>query len=341
MKNSNLQLGMSLVEILVSLVISLFLLAGIIQVFIADKASYTFTDSISRMQENGRFALDKMVEEIRLAGFTGCAIFDPLDTSNISNNLNQGHADYDDSIYDFIGGETIEGTDGNGNDPDSITIRGASTTQANIVPPYESDSADIHITPVNGLQIGDIVMLSNCRGADIFQITNMGPDDIQEYDNIVHNTGTGTPGNYNIDNCPDTGNAHCLSQTYGADSSVFKLQTVTYSIKEGGSGEPALWRSENGADVELIDGIENMQVLYGIDDNGDNYANQYVIASAVTNSLDVVSIRLMLLVRSASPNVTESPQVYNFNGVINITATDNRLRQVFSTSIALRNRAGI
>ena len=121
---------------------------------------------------------------------------------------------------------------------------------------------------------------------------------------------------------------------------MFELQTVTYSIAVGESGEPALFRSENGVNVELIDGIENMQVLYGIDDDADNYANQFVVASAVTDSLAVVSIRLMLLVRSAMPNVTEGVQVYNFNGVT-IIATDNRLRQVFSTSIALRNRVGI
>lgn len=332
---------MSLVEILVSLVISLFLLAGIIQVFIADKASYSFTESISRIQENGRFSLDTMAQDLRMAGFFGCAIYDPDDTANITNNLDPNGAGYDATLYDFLGMATIEGTDNDGlNGSDTVTIRGAKPGAVNIYPPYNtSTSAQIFVNPNNPLVKESIVMISNCSGADIFQITNMTQDPTADKHSVVHNTGKGSPGNYNPDNCAG-GNAHCLSQTYGADASMFELQTVTYSIAVGESGEPALFRSENGVNVELIDGIENMQVLYGIDDDADNYANQFVVASAVTDSLDVVSIRLMLLVRSASPNVTEDVQVYNFNGVT-ITATDNRLRQVFSTSIALRNRAGI
>ncbi len=342
MKYSKLQHGMSLVEILVSLVISLFLLAGIIQVFIADKASYSFSESISRIQENGRFSLDTMAQDLRMAGFFGCAVFDPDDTANITNNLDPNGAGYDAELYDFLGMATIEGTDNDGlNGSDTVTIRGAKPGAFGIQPPFNtSTSAMIHVTTNSSILPGDIVMVNNCRGADIFQVTNKTTSTNASKQAVVHNTGSGnSPGNYNPDNCKG-GNAHCLSQTYGADASMFELQTVTYSIAVGESGEPALFRSENGVNVELIDGIENMQVLYGIDDDADNYANQFVVASAVTDSLDVVSIRLMLLVRSASPNVTEGVQVYNFNGVTT-TATDNRLRQVFSTSIALRNRAGI
>ena len=96
------QQGISLVEVLVALVISLFLLAGIIQVYVANKSSYGFSNSISRIQENGRYAMDIMAQDLRMAGFFGCAIFDPEDDAAmdaIVNNLNKAGPGYDPKIW--------------------------------------------------------------------------------------------------------------------------------------------------------------------------------------------------------------------------------------------------
>jgi len=334
------QLGLSLVEVLVALVISLFLLTGLGQAYLSNKASYTFSEAISRIQENGRFALDTMTQDLRMAGFFGCAIFDPLDTSTIVNNLNPAGLGYDAAIHDIIAMGRLGGTENDGmNGSDSVSVRGPKPSNVTVHPPYNvSTSANIHVTTNDSIQPGDIVMVTNCRGADIFQVTNKTTSTKASQQAIVHNTGGGSPGNYNPDSCQG-GNAHCLSQTYGSDSSMFVLQTVTYSIAVGASGEPALWRSEDGVNVELIEGIEQMQVLYGVDTDADNFANQYVVSTAVADMLTVTSIHLMLLVRSDSDGVTEDAQVYNYNGV-STTAADQRMRQVFSTTIALRNRTG-
>jgi type IV pilus assembly protein PilW len=339
LKHQNLrhQLGISLVEVLVSLVISLFLLAGIIQVYVANKSSYSFSNSISRIQENGRYAMDVMAQDLRMAGFFGCAVFNPEDDSAmeaIVSNLNPDGPGYTTEIYDFLQNDLVEGTENNGlNGSDSITLRGALPGNVTVEPPYGSTSANIKVSEPHDLVEGDIVMVSNCRGADIIQISSINTQN----GTLVHNTGAGTePGNYNPDNCAG-GNAHCLSQTYGADASMFKLQAVTYRIAAGESGEPALWRSVNGVDQELIESIEQMQLLYGVDTSDDDHTNQYMIATDVTNWYDVMSIRLMLLVRSASIGVVEAPQVITYNGAT-ATAADNRLRQVFTTTIALRNR---
>ncbi len=343
MKYLNHQHGISLVEVLVALVISLFLLGGIIQVYLANKTSYAFTNSISRIQENGRFAMDVMAQDLRMAGFFGCAIFDPEDEEikdTIVNNLDPAGTGYDPDLHDFLEKDLVEGTDNDGlNGSDSITLRGAKPGQATVMEPYNTNkSANLHVTLPNNISKDDIIMISNCRGADIFQVTNTNPDTNADKNVLVHNTGVSDPGpgNYNPDTCTS---GHCLSQTYGADSSVFKLQAVTYTIAVGQSGEPALWRSENGVNQELVEGIEQMQLLYGVDTTGDDFPNQYMIATAVTNWYDVISIRLMLLVRSVADSVVEAPQTLNYNGVT-ATAADYRLRQVFTTTIALRNRIG-
>ena len=335
------QTGISLVEVMVALVISLFLLAGIIQVYLGNKSSYTFTNSISRIQENGRFALDTLAVDLRMAGFFGCAIFDPNDTSSIVNNLDPAGPGYDE-YFDWIGDGLVQGTDNDGlNGSDSITIRGAKPGALSVQPPYNvSTSAAIFVENSDTLEIGDVVMVSNCRGADIFQVTNTTKGSGSAKDAVVHNTGaTATgPGNYNPDNCKGA-NAHCLSQTYGSDASLIELQAVIYTIKTGAGGEPALFRSINGVDEELIDGIEQMQILYGVDTTGDKFPNQYVTAPNVADMNDVMAVRVMLLVRSQDDSVTEDFQKYTFNGA-NSTAADNRLRQVFSSTITLRNRVG-
>mgnify|MGYP003805980571 CR=1 FL=1 len=58
-----------MVEILVALVISLFLVAGVIQLFIGSKQTYRGYDALSRIQENGRFALEAMARDIRMARY--------------------------------------------------------------------------------------------------------------------------------------------------------------------------------------------------------------------------------------------------------------------------------
>ena len=240
----------------------------------------------------------------------------------------------------YLENELIEGTENDGlNGSDSITLRGAEPGNLSVQPPYSSTSANIKVSEPHDLKEGDIVMVSNCRGADIIQISNINASN----GTLVHNTGSSTePGNYNPDNCTG-GNAHCLSQTYGSDASLFRFRTVTYSIAIGESGEPALWRSDNGANLELIESIEQMQLLYGVDTTDDDFPNQYMTSTELIASAndwyDVMSIRLMLLVRSEADGIVEAPQVLTYNGATS-TAADSRLRQVFSTTIALRNRIG-
>jgi len=275
-----------------------------------------------------------------MSGFWGCAVFDPDDTENIVNNLNPASADYDPQLHDFAGQPVIQGTENDGlNGSDSLSLRGAKPNQVNIHPPYNiATSEAINVTATTNIKADDIVMVSNCRGADIFQVTSM-TDPVADQNGMVHVTGSGSPGNYNPDACAGPPGSHCLSQTYGSDAAMFAVQSVTYTIAAGASGQPALWRSENGTNIELVEGVEEMQILYGVDDDSDGYANQYVNSVAVPDMNDVIAVRMMLLLRSENDFVTEDAQTYTMNGAT-VTRADRRLRQVFTTTIGLRNRIG-
>ncbi|MEE1559038.1 MAG: PilW family protein, partial [Arenicellales bacterium] len=98
---------------------------------------------------------------------------------------------------------------------------------------------------------------------------------------------------------------------------------------------------------ELVEGIENMQVLYGEDTDaniegadGDRTANRYVPFG--TDGLDmdrVVSVRISLLVRSLNDNLTTNPSPYTYDSTAT-TPADRYLRKVFTSTITLRNKAG-
>ena len=322
----NKQRGLSLVEIMVALTLSLILLAGVVQIMASSKKTYRVADAASRMQENARFAMEFLSRDVRMAGFWGCAQF-----SDVNDLLNNGGAQY----VDFLSNAGVGGTDGA---TDSLTLTGAFNTGLQILPNGGGGfgpltSANLTVNAGNGLNQGDIVLVSDCSKGDIFQISNANPAN----GTIVHNTGNATqPGNLNKNAGCGGGNAHCLSKVYQGDASLYRMRRITYSIAPGASGEPALFRNDGAANLELVDGIQNMQVLYGEDNDNDSYANYYVPAASVANMNNVVSVRITLLVRSYLDNVTTAAQSLPYAGAM-FNAPDRRLYQIYTTTIAIRN----
>ncbi|MCW1245911.1 prepilin-type N-terminal cleavage/methylation domain-containing protein [Pseudomonas sp. SAICEU22] len=64
--------GFGLIELMIALVISLIVVLGVVQIFIAAKNTYVSQNAAAVMQEDARFALSKMVQEIRMVGMFGC-----------------------------------------------------------------------------------------------------------------------------------------------------------------------------------------------------------------------------------------------------------------------------
>src|SRR4030042_2722127 len=63
--------GLTLIELLIVLVISTILIAGIYRTFIHQQHTYTVQDQVVAMQQNVRMAINQMVREIRMAGLGG------------------------------------------------------------------------------------------------------------------------------------------------------------------------------------------------------------------------------------------------------------------------------
>jgi len=335
MKLLSKQTGISLVEVLVALVISLFLLGGIVQVYVGNKVTFKFTNALAEVQENGRFALDMMSQDLRLANQWGCIAFNPNDTSNVNDTLPGTHPGYDANFHDFLSPfvtlpGAIAGTNNAGlNGSDTLVVRGGKPGQTNVEGPFTARTTQsLNVNPIGSIGAGDIILVARCgeyllniAEADILSVSSVDTTNpVQTVINVAANK----------------------SQQFENDAMVIELQTVTYTIglAASGNGELALFRQEfNGIVEELVEGVQDMQVLYGIDSDNDQFPNQYVTSDLVPNFNAVVSLRIMLLIHSVDDFVTEAPQTYTFNGV-QTTPADRRLRQVFTTTIALRNRIG-
>ena len=57
--------GFSMVELMIAMVITLILLAGIGQIFLSSKKSFTIQDSLGRQQENGRYVVNALAQDLR------------------------------------------------------------------------------------------------------------------------------------------------------------------------------------------------------------------------------------------------------------------------------------
>ena len=64
------QAGMSLVELMVAVTLSLILMAGVIQVHVSSKASYQVQHELSALQENQRIAVELLNRDVRKAGLS-------------------------------------------------------------------------------------------------------------------------------------------------------------------------------------------------------------------------------------------------------------------------------
>ena len=95
----------------------------------------------------------------------------------------------------------------------------------------------------------------------------------------------------------------------------------------------------------LIDGVENMQILYGEDTSGNRVPNAYLNATAVANWADVVSVKLALLFATVDEDFTAPLDTKADYQLLNAApfdptpvADDHRRRKIVEATISLRNR---
>ncbi|MGB0128314.1 MAG: PilW family protein [Rhodocyclaceae bacterium] len=351
------QQGLTLIELMVTIVIALLLLAVIGSVYLAGKRSFNYQNATGRVQERARFAMEQISQSIRGIGFQGCGSL----TTKVGNMT--WNASWDSSLpnaeahwwllnavplraystipssapsSDFAAAETSKGDL-------LITLHPDTTTEHGITSAVATADA-ITITDTTAFANGDILVAYDCSRLVVFQKTGGTTTTIQH-------AASGSPGN-----CQGTFDTTCATggTSFGLSAGGFvsKLTAEAYYIAPASSGNgSSLWRrrsstTSSGANTtvaeEIVPGIEGLRVRLGMDTNNDKAADRYVRPESVGTSDwgNVVGARIELLAVSDEAKLASTAQTgIQLDGDATARNTsDRRLYRVYSSTINLRNR---
>jgi type IV pilus assembly protein PilW len=354
------QHGLSLVELMISVAISAAVLSSLVYVYVGSRAVYRNNEALARVQETGRFALEWISRDLRQAGYMGCLsrgasvtyISNPRPT--ILPGVDQppaiGVYGYEDG-EGFVSPGTIARVRGDVLLVASLDGRTLTPIAADI--PGNSTTASI-VDNCAQFAVNDVVVVSDCGRAVVVTVTARA--------NSRCGAGSGatvlTFGAGSNDN-PDSPGSAGLPPFRAADrtfvarlaSGSAATPSVGYFIGNNRAGRPSLYRFAGAsAAEEVAENVEDFDVLYGVDTNGDGAVDVYQTAADVTAASQwssVLSVRVSVIAVGSEP--VDRPgadrQVLYFRDTDGDTVVDaqaapadRRLRQVFTTTVALRNR---
>ncbi len=315
------QSGMTLIELMVSMLIGLFLLLGAVTVYNQGRQNYTVNEGVARLQENLRFALDVFEPDIRLAGFWGmhseAAAINPggiavncVDGGNVTNwvfnpagvgatglvafnNVQPGNAEQINPAINCPAHVSRIVTN-----TDVLEVRRASAQPVNLLP-------------------GELQLQSGIQGSTAFN-TGAIPPDFINVDPLHMNTFNMVVNSWYVANGSD------------ADPNTPSLRRRTI-------------RAGQVVDEEVIAGVENLQVQLGIDTDAvtDNSVDQYVDPdSPLLATSPVLAVRVWMLIRAENTErgFVDGNTYTPLDSALNpIQPADGFRRMQVSKTIFLRN----
>jgi type IV pilus assembly protein PilW len=278
------QRGFSLIELSVSIIIALFLLAGLTTLVMHTRNASTTQSQLEQLQENERIAMTILANVIQEAGYF------PDPTNNTASSITAQTVAASGTGYAFASGAAI-----------SLVSGQALSGQSNAAAPGDAIAARFmapkYDTANSGILANSII---NCAGAVSTDASNF-----HTFTNV-----------FQVANVNGTTYLQCVL----ADVNNATGTTVTQT-------------------VNLVPGLYEMQVLYGVATGTDNNITEYVTAATVTSTnnwenVTAVKIRLYFQI----------PQYGFSGGQINSAATSSAVTngvQYIERVIAIMNRTGV
>ncbi|KFZ38268.1 pilus assembly protein PilW [Shewanella mangrovi] len=307
--------GFSLVELMVAMVISLFLTLGVFTMFSMSATNVTTTGQYNQLQENGRMALAIMAPDIEQVAFFG----------------------------DVTGSDFIVGT--------NTTVDAAITNDCiggglnNRTLPVDIAS---HFRRIWGYEVGVSATSIDCvtdanAGTDVIQIKRLkGPAGATTGFRVA------TTSSQIIFRGNSTGTAVKNQRVWNYEHNIYYIgndngipSLKRYSLSDSGSMD-----NSEGA---IVQGIENMRILYGYDNDGDDAADRFLPVENVTDLMwdnqsfqRIVAVKIFLLVRAVEEDRSYTDTVTYQLADKTITPTDyegseHYRRKVLSTTVMLEN----
>lgn len=330
------QSGLSLIELLVAITIFALITAAVLTMYTNASKNYSKDEVIARMQENGRFAIRKIAKDALLVDYWG-GYLSPNTGINNPIPLTAGN----DCGIDILASQTAIMY---------YMYNSAGGTGQPMFNPTTAAGCD----GATGIVGGTLRANTN---AVAFKTASSDLDATPDKDN-VYIYSSGSDSGCILDNDDTSAGAEVCGLSGGA---FWQYKPVLYVIRDDtvdGITVPVLCRIQlktsddstprddgdpltlNPATECMAEGIEQMHLEFGLDEAGneDMVANQYVSDITATNAEQAVSIRIYLLVRSATPDWTyTNSKTYNMGSMVIPPFNDNYYRRVYSTTVMLRN----
>jgi len=316
------QKGFTLIEIFVALAIGLVLIGGVLSVFVGMKTTTQETSSIGELQENGRFAVSLLTGDLLRQNLWG----------DLSSNLTSQLLITPAPLPNTLTNDCIGGGINNGSFPQ----------------PGIGNFRTIWAQTVNNQSVLSGCIDDAAIGSDVIQIKRVvanpvTPADIQANRYYI---------NSGFENAAIFAGDEAIPAVN--QSRVWEYQHHVYYIREDQVGNevvPVLMqgRLQNGGDAisfnMLVEGIERIHYMFGVDTSGDGVINAYIAASNMlenywdnVNNTKILGVKLYVLVRSIRPDRNyENDNVYQMGNVSFDAEGDNFRRILYSTTVSMPN----
>jgi type IV pilus assembly protein PilW len=326
------QRGLSLVELMVAMAIGVFLLAGAITVFGKTRDLYRTNDEAARLQETARYAVSTIEADLRMANYWG--LMSRADLIENGPALDLANPPAVDPTYTL---------------PAELTGYAGAINQCGAMWAVKLPA---YIEATNSYTLGCAAFGGGAIGGSDTLTIRRASTQVIAAGGLAASAGqiklqtSRVQGSLFASATLPAGYAPPLSETRA-------LVVNGYYIDQDSderAGTPSLRRKQldvaGGAptisDLQIVPGVEDLQIELGADFNGDQNADYFVQPDAAIPAGDqVVAVRLWLLVRAEQPDTgyTDS-RTYTYasrTGGAALTPADNFHRVLVSKTIALRN----
>jgi len=308
------QLGFSLVEMMIAILITVLVMAGVYTTFVVQQRSFTSQDQVAETQGSSKIAFDMLVNDIRNSGY--------------------GYPDDEaPQINGFTGAITLNDAAGP-NGSDTITLISGFRAIATVGVPAGQETVEIGQTDTSGDPYLDVCY----TGTTKFNDTNRKYLSI---DGVTYAEVIRTDTNSIATNCTNADTERLIldrpvDKAFPGGRPVYLIEDVTYELitadgtncNNAQAGTICLQRvSGAGTTVTIASNIEDLQ-FEAIDQNADGKTDR---------------IRASLLARTKweDPTLEPSTKPYYETGIDlegNITPdTDRSRRRIWSMEVALKN----
>ncbi|QYR52535.1 prepilin-type N-terminal cleavage/methylation domain-containing protein [Lysobacter soyae] len=326
------QEGFTLVELMISLVLGLLVIAAAGGIFLSNKRVYGSTEAINRIQENQRAAFELMSRDLREAGANPCTRFNA--TVGPVNLL----ADRSSPVWSrFQMGLT--GTEGGTSD--NVVVYNAGGRSR--VTAHATPGADLTVSDTAGLVNGQTLMVCNADTAMIFSATKITSGGTIVGHDGAGNCGRGFTRQPDYARCADavaSNVGYCFNSidqaTCGASAErgrspamLIVPAAIQWSIANNGRGGTSLFRTVNGTASEIAEGVTSLQLSYKIG-NSTAFVDASAVGAAQWATVTAVRVGMNFVAAQGAQSTTDIRGTNN--AALTRTAVD---------VIALRNHLDI